>query len=154
MNTVLLVPCAECCRGLRKTTLNPLAVLIVNVLEHHEWLPNQNLHFNNVRCIECHTEVDKDILIAHKVQPKEKAVRNCVECHSENSLLLSTLYKYEAKENRQENGFYNGVILNESYVIGASRNQYLNVISIVLFFITIGGILIHSLLRYFFVKNR
>ena len=124
-----------------------------NVFEHHEWLPNQNLHFNNVRCIECHTEVNKDILVAHKVQPKKEAVRKCVECHSENSLLLSTLYKYKVQENRQKNGFYNGVILNESYVIGASRNEYLNVISIVLFFAALGGILVHSLLRYFFVKK-
>lgn len=125
----------------------------MNVMEHHDWLPNQKLHFNNVRCIECHTKVNEDMMVAHNVQPKEKAVRNCVECHSKNSLLLSTLYKHKVKENRQEKGFYNGVILNESYVIGASRNQYLNVVSIVIFFLTLTGIVVHALLRFFLIKK-
>lgn len=126
----------------------------LNVLEEHDWLPNQKAHFSNVRCIECHTEVNNELLIAHKIMPKDSAVRKCVECHSQNSLLLSTLYKHQVKENRQENGFYNSVILNESYVIGASRNEILNKVSIALFILTIGGILIHAILRIFIIKKR
>lgn len=143
--------CLDCHSDMDKFEL--LSGERLNVLEHHDWLPNQKLHFNNVRCIECHTKVDQDLMISHNVQPKEEAVGNCVECHSQNSLLMSTLYKYKVKENRKENGFYNGVILNEGYVIGASRNQYLNTISIVLFFLTIAGIAVHSLLRYFIAKK-
>jgi len=143
--------CLDCHSDMEQFEL--LADRRVNVLESHDWLPNQKLHFNNVRCIECHTKVDEDIMIAHNVQPKEKAVRKCVECHSKNSLLTSTLYKYKVKEKRKNDGFYNGVILNDSYVIGATRNPLLNNISIILFFLTIGGIIVHALLRYFFVKR-
>ena len=27
------------------------------IVQIHSWLPNQDLHFKHVRCIECHTEV-------------------------------------------------------------------------------------------------
>ncbi len=125
----------------------------LNILDKHEWLPNQKAHFNSVRCIECHTKVDDELMIAHQVMPKDSAVRNCVDCHSQNSLLLSTLYKHKVKENRKQNGFYNGVILNDSYVIGASRNELLNKISIAIFLLTIGGIFVHAVLRFFLIKK-
>lgn len=119
-----------------------------NVLVTHEWLPNQALHFLNVRCIECHTEVQEDMLIAHNIQPKEKAVRLCVDCHSQNSLLMASLYKFKVKESRSKLGFFNSAILNNSYIIGANRNYYLNMISLVLFGCVLGGIVIHATLRY------
>jgi len=119
-----------------------------NVLVTHEWLPNQALHFSKVRCIECHTEVDKDILIAHKVQPKELAVRKCVECHSQNSLLMATLYKFESFEKRNSLGFFNATILGDHYIIGANRNYYLNVASLVIFGFVLMGIFIHAVLRF------
>lgn len=119
-----------------------------NILETHKWLPNQALHFLNVRCIECHAKIEEDILIAHNVQPKEKAVRLCVECHSQNSLLLASLYKYQAKESRNQLGFFNSAILNNSYIIGANRNYYLNMISLVVFGCVILGIIIHGTLRF------
>lgn len=119
-----------------------------NVLVTHEWLPNQALHFSKVRCIECHTEVDKDILIAHKVLPKEKAVRKCVECHSQNSLLMATLYKFQAFENRDNLGFFNATMLGDHYIIGANRNYYLNVASLVIAGLVLIGIFIHAILRF------
>ncbi|MCK5078399.1 MAG: cytochrome c3 family protein, partial [Bacteroidales bacterium] len=61
-----------------------------NILDKHGWLPNQGLHFKKVRCIECHTEMNNDLLVAHNVQPKEKAVKRCVDCHSKNSMLLTS----------------------------------------------------------------
>lgn len=139
--------CLSCHADLNKymlisTMANP------NILDKHEWLPNQALHFLNVRCIECHAEIKEDILIAHNVQPKEKAVRLCVECHSQNSLLLASLYKYQAIESRSKLGFVNSAILNNSYIIGANRNYYLNMISLVVFGCVIVGIIIHGTLRY------
>lgn len=119
-----------------------------NVLVTHEWLPNQALHFSKVRCIECHTEVDKDILIAHNVQPKEMAVRKCVECHSQNSLLMATLYKFESVEKRDNLGFFNATILGDHYIIGANRNYYLNVASLIIFGFVLMGIFIHAILRF------
>lgn len=117
-----------------------------NIIEKHDWLPNQRLHFRNVRCIECHTEISSDILIAHNVRSKEFAVKNCVECHSRNSLLTATLYKYQFTEVSSA-GFSNAAILKESYVIGANRNYILNYASLAIFGIVFGLILIHILLR-------
>jgi hypothetical protein len=118
----------------------------INILKTHEWLPNQGSHFKNVRCIECHTLVNDTILVAHLIRPKEEAVKGCNECHSKNSLLMSSLYKFQAKEQRKD-GFINGIILNESYVIGATRNQYLNNLSILIFVILSGIMVIHIIIR-------
>ncbi len=118
----------------------------INILEKHEWLPNQAAHFKNVRCIECHSEVNNDILVSHLINPKEKAVKKCNECHSQNSLLMSSLYKFRSKEQRR-NGFLNSIILNESFVIGANRNEYLNYISMGIFVLLVLIIGIHIFIR-------
>jgi hypothetical protein len=104
----------------------------ISLLHTHEWLPNQAVHFRNVRCIECHTTINDSILVSHLIKPKEEAVRLCNECHSRNSILMATLYKFQSKEQRRS-GFFNGIILNESYVIGANRNEYLNIFSLIIF---------------------
>ena len=118
-----------------------------NILAKHEWLPNQANHFRNVRCIECHAAVNDSILVAHKIQPKSKAVRRCVECHSQNSLLLTSLYRYQVREGRNQQGFFNGTILSDSYIIGVNRNYYLNVASFVVLILTLIGITIHIIFR-------
>jgi predicted CXXCH cytochrome family protein len=118
----------------------------INIIRTHDWLPNQAVHFQNVRCIECHTQISYDILVSHLIQSKDNAVKKCNECHSQNSILMATLYKFQSKEQRRS-GFLNGIILNESYVIGANRNKFLNIISLVILFTTIGIICIHILFR-------
>ncbi|HAG15541.1 MAG TPA: hypothetical protein DCG69_03320 [Bacteroidales bacterium] len=125
-----------------------------NVLETHAWLPNQVLHFSKVRCIECHTEINNEILVAHNVLPKELAVKSCVECHSKNSRLLASLYKYQFTNKRSDLGFSNDAILEESYVIGANRNYYLNAISIILFGLVVVVLLIHASLRIIFNSKK
>ncbi|HEC44201.1 MAG TPA: hypothetical protein ENI20_15370 [Bacteroides sp.] len=119
----------------------------INIMQTHDWLPNETLHFQNVRCIECHTKINEDILVAHLVQPKEKAVRLCSKCHSSNSILMHTLYKFQSREARGEYGFINAVVMNEAYVIGANRNKYLNMISVILFGLTFLGLLAHISFR-------
>ncbi len=118
-----------------------------NIIEKHEWLPNQAVHFANVRCIECHAERNDSILVSHNILTKDKAVKQCVECHSKNCLLMGPLYKFKVKEQRREIGFINAMILNESYIIGASRNYFLNIISFVIFGMVVIGIFIHGFLR-------
>lgn len=118
----------------------------INVLEKHDWLPNQASHFKSVRCIECHTMANDSILVSHYILPKEQAVKRCNECHSSNSLLMASLYKYQSKEQRRD-GFLNGVILNESYVIGANRNKYLNILSLVILGVVLLIIGFHSVFR-------
>jgi hypothetical protein len=119
-----------------------------NILVKHEWLPNQELHFESVRCIECHAEKRPDsTLVAHKILAKSKAVKNCKACHSSNSQLMASLYKYHALEVRSASGFFKGVMTNETTVIGATRNYWLNVISLILIGGVLAGIMIHALLR-------
>jgi Cytochrome c3 len=119
-----------------------------NLLSKHDWLPNQKLHFLSVRCVECHTKkINDSTLVAHKILPKKEAVRNCDQCHSSNSVLMAALYKYKIKEVRSAKGFFKGVISNDSYVIGANRNYYLNVLSLIIAGFVILGIIIHAFLR-------
>ena len=120
---------------------------LFDVLDRHEFLPNHTAHFRNVRCIECHTRVNDSLLVAHRILGKDKAVKLCVECHSSNSILMASLYRYQAKERRNELGFINASILNQSYVIGANRNLFLNIISLVIFGMVIAGIVVHFIFR-------
>jgi hypothetical protein len=121
-----------------------------NLLKKHDWIPNQKLHFLSVRCVECHTrKINDSTLVAHKILSKKEAVRNCEQCHSSNSVLMAALYKYKIKEVRSAKGFFQGVIANDSYVIGANRNYYLNVLSLIIVGFVILGIIIHGLLRIF-----
>ncbi len=59
---------------------------------------------------------------------------------------MASLYKFESKEQRKD-GFFNGIILNESYVIGANRNEYLNLVSLLIFIGVLGVIAIHIIFR-------
>lgn len=120
---------------------------IPNLIEKHDWLPNQALHFKKVRCIECHAKQNDSIMVAHLIKPGKDAVRNCVECHSTNSILMASLYKHEVKEKRNKAGFYNGIIMNQAYVIGANRNFYINVACGVMLALALIGIAIHAYFR-------
>ena len=118
----------------------------INIIQKHDWLPNQTSHFANVRCIECHSQINNNIPVSHLIKPKAEAVRHCNECHSQNSILMASLYKFESKEQRRD-GFFNGIILNASYVIGANRNEYLNLLSFVIFFGVVVVIIVHIIFR-------
>jgi hypothetical protein len=118
----------------------------IDIIQKHEWLPNQASHFANVRCIECHTKINNNIPVSHQIRPKGEAVRLCNECHSQNSILMASLYKFESKAQRRD-GFFNGIILNSSYVIGANRNEYLNLFSLIIFVIVLIIITVHIIFR-------
>ena len=117
------------------------------LVQAHEWLPNQELHFKHVRCIECHTAVVDSLNVSHNIHGRDKAEKLCIECHSENSLLQASLYKYANLQSRSENGTINTILSNESYVIGAYQNQWLNVLSVLIFLATLAGIIIHTIFR-------
>lgn len=122
------------------------------VVTIHEWLPNQELHFKHVRCIECHTPVEDTLMVSHNILPKEQAVRRCAECHSSNSLLKASLYKYQNLQQRSENGNILGVLSNQSYVIGSHQIPILKTISLIIFFAALAGILIHGIFRIIIKK--
>ena len=118
----------------------------INVVNSHDWLPNQVAHFRSVRCIECHTAINDSILIAHKIMPKTEAVKNCNECHAQDSRLMHTLYKFQIKEERKA-GFANGIILNNAYVIGANQNFILNRLSFLVLGLTLLVVVFHTYMR-------
>lgn len=118
------------------------------VLPKHEWLPDVDRHMEAVRCIDCHTRMTDSVLVAHEVMPADSAVRGCTDCHSKNSILMGTLYKYAARESRDEKGFINGVILrNESYVIGANRSKFISFTGLFLIGMTIAVSMVHTVFR-------
>ena len=125
----------------------------INIIQQHDWLPNQGLHFSQVRCIECHAQPNDSLLVAHQIMPKKFAVKRCVECHSQNSMLMASLYKFQAKENRSKIGFLNAIILNNAFVIGANRNVILNNVSVIIFLCGILLALGHLTLRMVYKKK-
>jgi predicted CXXCH cytochrome family protein len=121
---------------------------LTGIVQKHDWLPNQSLHFQSVRCIECHSSQNPDILISHNIMPADSAVSNCVECHSQNSLLMGSLYKFRVIESRKSSGFINATIIdNDSYVIGANRSQLMNIASILVFGLALLAMGIHTIFR-------
>ncbi|RZT97232.1 cytochrome c3-like protein [Ancylomarina subtilis] len=117
------------------------------LVETHNWLPNQKLHFESVRCIECHTQVKDSLMISHNILPKEKALKLCVECHTANSHLNASLYKYKNIQARTKKGKLGIILSNKSYVIGAYQNDILNLLSILIFMAIIAGVIVHSFFR-------
>jgi hypothetical protein len=113
----------------------------------HAWLPNQELHFKNVRCIECHTVVVDSFLVSHNIMPKENALRNCNSCHSSNSLLKASLYKYENLKARSESDKIGALIQNEAYIIGANQNPMMRVVSFIIFGLTLFAAGVHWVFR-------
>jgi len=124
------------------------------IAEIHNWLPNQELHFRHVRCIDCHAVVPDSINVSHNIMPASIAIRNCLACHQINSRLLSTLYKYNQSVAKQRGIFYNSEILQNSYVMGANRNYLLNFLSIAFFGLALAGVLIHSAIRIISKKKK
>jgi hypothetical protein len=138
--------CIECHNNETKLA-NFTKEIIPDLSAAHQWLPHKDLHWKSVRCIDCHT--GKSIAgVSHKILSKEKALKNCVECHSTNSILVQSLYKFQTKEERNKEGFINAVILNNSYVIGATRNYYLNLLSFIIFGSTLIALTIHGWMRW------
>lgn len=118
-----------------------------SVAEVHEWLPNQDLHYANVRCIDCHSAINDSIATPHNIMPAKDAIKDCNKCHSDESMLTASLYKYKMKENRKNYGFINASLVNDAYVIGANRNRFLNIASGIIFSLVVLAILAHIMLR-------
>lgn len=116
------------------------------LVQVHSWLPNQKLHFENVRCIECHTHVTDSLMVSHNILPKAEALRACIECHSGSSKLKASLYKYENLKKRGE-GVLGNIITNESYIIGTHQVPFLQTLSIVILAMVLCGIAVHLFFR-------
>ena len=143
--------CLSCHNDMREYNLvagkeNP------EIVEVHDWLPNQELHFASVRCIECHTEAQDSLMVAHNILRKEDAVEKCAECHSRNSRLKTTLYKYENLQQRAEDGTLKSIVSNQSYVIGTHQVPFLRTLGIIITVLLLVFIGIHLVFRIILKK--
>jgi hypothetical protein len=116
----------------------------------HQWLPNPQLHWRSVRCLECHSQAGTH----HKILAAKNSVKNCVECHSKEATLLSSLYKYRSQEDLQKAGWFNKAVFNNAYIIGMSRNETVDHWSLIILVLTITGLFAHGLGRFFANKKR
>ncbi len=125
---------------------------LLTISEAHNWLPNLAAHWATVRCVDCHSSYDPPNL-SHNLLKRRNVVRKCEKCHSKNSILMTKLYKHEKEKSREKLGFINGTLLSDAYVVGTTRNVYLDSISYTIFGITLLGIMIHGFLRWYFRKS-
>ena len=117
------------------------------VAQHAKWLPNPAMHWDSVRCVDCHTP-PQDRGTSHLILGQEKAQRDCVVCHSANSSLRTHLYRYFTDTGAVEKaGFLNGAVLTSAYVVGATRNQWLDWFTWSLTGLLVAVLLGHGLLR-------
>lgn len=117
----------------------------------HTWIPMWDMHTRAARCVDCHTPGKEETI--HLVLSAASAQRDCVGCHSQNSLLLNKLYRHMAQQERST-GIVNAVILNNAYMIGATKHEGLDKASLALFAVTLGGIFCHAVLRRFSAGKR
>jgi predicted CXXCH cytochrome family protein len=115
----------------------------------HTWLPHIQSHWKDVRCVECHTPVStvKTLALSHEILRRSDAGKDCVACHSKESALRTRLYRHLVGAEQETAGFLNSVILRNSYVIGASRNTYLDWVGGLLVAGTVGAVAGHGILR-------
>jgi len=117
----------------------------------HDWLPNVQSHWRSVRCVECHTPVStvKSLALSHEILARGGAVHDCVACHSRDSALRTRLYRHLVETEQEQAGFLNSVILRNAYVIGATRNTYLDLVGAGLIVGVIACVTGHGVLRLF-----
>ena len=116
-----------------------------NIDTIHAWLPNTRLHWQAVRCVECHTPAGR--AFSHEILDRSQAERNCVSCHTQESSLRTRLYRHLVAEEQEQFGFVNSVILSNSYVVGATRNRWIDGAVLWLLAATVAGVMGHGLLR-------
>ncbi|MFA6570239.1 MAG: hypothetical protein WCT77_03295 [Bacteroidota bacterium] len=117
------------------------------VTKAHDWIPSKATHWETVRCVDCHSSYEPPNL-SHNILPPEKTIKKCEECHTQNSILLTKLYKHEKQRSREKYGFINGTLLSDAYVVGTTRNVFLDTFSVVIFGFTFLGIGGHAFLRW------
>lgn len=113
----------------------------------HSWLPEMGLHLDHVRCVDCHSPLS-DLALSHEVLGKDKAVRRCEACHTEGGELGRRLYKpmlIDAPGERD--GFSDGVLLREIYVVGANRNRWLDLAGLAAIAAVLAGLAYRHLRR-------
>ncbi len=117
---------------------------LARLIEVHAFLPRLRRHANSARCVECHTPGREQTV--HLILSARSAVRDCVECHTANSAMLEKFYRHMAQEDRRD-GFINSMLLNNYYMVGATRSQRLDNVMWGLFGLSLLGICVHGAAR-------
>jgi hypothetical protein len=112
----------------------------------HKWLPHQSTHFKSVRCIDCHTKANENILVPHYVMPEEAALRDCRKCHTGDAKEMASLLLIKT-DNRNNQDFTNNAVINSLSIIGPNRNNYLNRLILTFFTAVIAVIGVHIFFR-------
>ncbi|KPJ93184.1 MAG: hypothetical protein AMS18_05860 [Gemmatimonas sp. SG8_17] len=136
--------CLECHGQAGEATVEGERHSLVHLTRVHSFLPRLTQHANSGRCVECHTPGREQTV--HLILSARSAVQDCVECHTENSALLEKFYRHMAEEDRRD-GFVNSVLLNNYYMVGATRNQRLDNAMWTLFGLSFLGICVHGTAR-------
>lgn len=119
-----------------------------NLVALHEYVQLPKEHIENTRCIDCHTDIEH--VVAHDMRVEEDADQGCMSCHSIESIMMTRHYRYHDEFENSDLGFQHAALMQDSYVMGANRNRYIDyisyaVIGITLFVLGVQGIdrLIH-----------
>ena len=115
----------------------------------HEQLSQAAIHLQRVACVVCHTPPTETSI--HNILPKSEAINDCDKCHTRESILVTKLDSFLAGKEGAERGWINAALYNSgAYVIGATRNQWLDWGVLLILAMTLGGVGAHALLRWFF----
>ncbi len=127
-----------------------------DLIASHQWLPNRELHWQATRCIDCHTPARENGSTSHVILGKDKALRDCAACHNASSSLRTRLYRHFSDQGLEQAGFLNGAVLSEAYVVGATRNRWLDQASWIIAGLLLAGLALHAGLRLaaFVRRNR
>jgi len=120
----------------------------------HDWLPRPSLHWQAVRCVDCHTPVNGPKRVSHRVLSAADSARNCVQCHTRNSQLLGQLYTWRSEQALDEHGFFRQALYNDAYIVGMSRNDTLDRISLGVLALVLLGIVAHATGRWVAYRKR
>ncbi|HMN37694.1 MAG TPA: cytochrome c3 family protein [Hyphomicrobium sp.] len=112
-------PCLDCHKD---DAIGPLAdPEKAGLLATHKYLPYAQMHLDGTRCVDCHTTVTA--AVAHDLPKGKKADQGCNTCHSVDSVLMTRLYRY-VRDAEQSLGFNNTRLLQDAYVMGATRQKW------------------------------
>lgn len=90
-----------------------------NLVVLHAYVQHPRLHLTKTRCVDCHTDVGETV--AHDLRSGEEA-NDCVACHARDSVMMGRHYRHHAEPEETRLGFANAALLEESYVMAATRH--------------------------------
>jgi hypothetical protein len=105
----------------------------------HDFLPHTALHLHVTECVSCHGDDDA---LRHRLLPVTAARRDCTACHAQRAELLRDAYG--ARPGLLSD---NASLLDNVYVIGATRAPALDRLSLAGFCLGFAFICVHALMR-------